>query len=136
MAVRSKYSAIKRRWRYLMSSGGSGAMAVWASLGTGAGSTVTGGRGSASTASSSFWNSKNLMAWGTPSSVTVKSLAVRPSMGLPLLSLTLTVWITNWVLVWKVVGCWAHSEQVRMIKTNTGKNARATWVLSARLFIL
>ncbi len=49
--------------------------------------------------SGSFWYSKNAMVWGFPSSVIVKSLAVRPSTGLPLLSLALTISTTNCALV-------------------------------------
>src|ERR1700722_3881025 len=60
------------------------------------------------------------MACSAPSSVTVKSFAVRPSTGLPLLSFTFTVSITNWLLVEKVAGvspagevfwptCWASN---------------------------
>src|ERR1700687_4735940 len=42
------------------------------------------------------------MVCGAPSSVTVKSLALRFSTGLPCLSFTETVSITNWLLLWKV----------------------------------
>ena len=41
---------------------------------------------------------RNVIVCGTPSSVTVKSLAVSPSTGLPLLSFTVTVSTTSWVL--------------------------------------
>ena len=41
------------------------------------------------------------MVCGTPFSVTVKSLAVRPSIGLPLLSFTVTVSTTSCVVAWK-----------------------------------
>src|SRR6266404_5329740 len=44
------------------------------------------------------------MVCGAPSSVTVKSFAVRPSTGLPFLSLTVTVSTTNCVLDWNVAG--------------------------------
>src|ERR1700733_146841 len=44
------------------------------------------------------------MACSAPSSVTVKSFAVSPSTGLPLLSFTFTVSTTNWLLVEKVEG--------------------------------
>src|SRR5580692_990702 len=57
------------------------------------------------------------MLCSAPSSVTVKSFAVRPSTGLPLLSFTFTVSTTNWLLVENVDGpapagafwpiCWA-----------------------------
>src|SRR5690349_12879787 len=78
-----------------MSPGDSGA--IWVAV---TGVTLAGcGVGSgASPASWSFWNSQNLIVCGTPFSVTVKSLAVRPSMRLPFLSLTLTISTTSCVL--------------------------------------
>ena len=51
------------------------------------------------------WNSTNAMSCGCPSSVTVKSFAVSPSMTLPSLSFTVTVWTTRRVVVLKT-GCW------------------------------
>src|SRR5689334_18756187 len=45
------------------------------------------------------------MLWGTPSSVTVKSFSVKPSMFLPSLSFTTTVSTTNCVFIWMVKGC-------------------------------
>ena len=48
--------------------------------------------------SSSFWYSKNLIVCGLPSSVTVKSSAVRPSIALPFLSLTVTSSTTSCAL--------------------------------------
>src|SRR5260370_42556705 len=60
------------------------------------------GAAAAGAVSCIFWNSQKLMVCATPSSVMVKSLAVRPSMGLPLLSVTLTVSTTNWVLLWNL----------------------------------
>src|SRR5450432_1197155 len=86
-----------------MSPGRSGAICVMVTGGagvagagvTGAGVTGAGVTGAAGGASTSFWYSQKLMVWGTLSSVTVKSLAVRPSMGLPFLSVTVTVSITS-----------------------------------------
>src|SRR5260370_23152917 len=60
------------------------------------------GAAAAGAVSCIFWNSQKLMVCATPSSVMVKSLAVRPSMGLPFLSVTPTVSITNWVLLWNL----------------------------------
>ena len=64
----------------------------------GAGGRRGGRRRGGARLSSSFWNSKKLMVCGTPSSVMMKSFAVRPSIGLPFLSLTLTVSTTSCVL--------------------------------------
>src|SRR5215469_2044181 len=65
-------------------------------------STRGAGAGALVGTSSSFWYSKNLMVWGWLSSVMVKSFAVRPSIGLPSLPLTVTVSITSVAPVMKV----------------------------------
>src|SRR3954447_6851898 len=65
-----------------------GTAGLGASVATGVGSTV----------SSSFWYSQKLIVCGCPFSVMVKSLAVRPSIGLPSLSFTETISTTSWVL--------------------------------------
>jgi hypothetical protein len=97
MALRSKYRASKRRSRYRTSPGFSGS--IWLVGSFASGTAFTGCTSTVAGAGiASFWNSKNLMACGAPSSVTVKSLAVRPSTGWPLLSVTETVSITNCVL--------------------------------------
>src|SRR5688572_30681743 len=56
------------------------------------------------TVSSNFSNSKTLIVCETLSSVRTKSSAVRPSIGLPSLSVTVTVWTTSWVATLKVKG--------------------------------
>ena len=57
-----------------------------------------GAAGAALGVSGSFWCSQKRMVCGTPFSVTVKSLAVSPSMGFPFLSFTTTVSTTSCVL--------------------------------------
>src|ERR1035441_9835620 len=52
-----------------------------------------GGKGAA--VSGRVWCSQKLIFWATPSSVMVKSLALSPSIGLPLLSLTVTASTTR-----------------------------------------
>src|SRR5580658_7479117 len=71
------------------------------------------------------------MLCSAPSSVTVKSFAVRPSTGLPFLSFTFTVSTTSWLLMEKLAGlplagafwpiCWVRAE--------TARNKRKTSVL-------
>ena len=58
----------------------------------GAGAGETGPAAASSAAGALSTTRSDSMAWGAPSSRTVKSLAVSPSTGFPLLSLTLTVW--------------------------------------------
>src|ERR1035437_2582309 len=48
--------------------------------------------------SGNVWYSQKLIFWGTPSSVIVKSFVVRPSIGLPFLSLTTTASTTRRVV--------------------------------------
>src|SRR5208283_3215691 len=61
-----------------------------------------GGGGGGSGSMASFWNSKTEIFCGLPSSSTVKSVGLRPSMGLPVLgSLTVTSTITRWALAVK-----------------------------------
>ena len=60
--------------------------------------------GSTGLESSSFSNSNTLIVCGTPSSVRTKSSLVMPSMGLPSLSVTVTVSTTNRVCTCRVKG--------------------------------
>src|SRR5579883_18953 len=90
--------ASSRRSRYLMSPGASGVICTAVTFG-GAAALATSAMVGACTGPagvlSILWNSQNLISCGTPFSVTTKSLAVSPSMGLPFLSLTLTVSTTS-----------------------------------------
>src|SRR5260370_41040624 len=70
--------------------------------GSGGGGAGAAGRGAPRSGSAdalSCWYAQKLMVWGLPSSVMTKSLAVRPSMGLPLLSLMVTTSMTSWLLL-------------------------------------
>src|SRR5579872_5554649 len=98
MEVRSKNMTIRRRSLYFRSPGFSGAMALAVTALMAAGSAglegSCAGRGFNSWGTgvvSSSWKVQILTSCGLPSSVTVKSLAVRPLMGLPSLSFTLTI---------------------------------------------
>src|SRR6185436_11714789 len=76
-------------------------------------------------AASSFWYSTNAMSCVTPSSVTTKFFAVRPSIGFPFLSFTVTVWTMSSVDDRKTGACagccWAKgSEPMRSATTSTG----------------
>ena len=125
MPWKSKYITISRRSRYLISPGLDEAIEVCTTDATG-GATGVAMEGAATaktaavsaavgaacawsegaagaskagrTASSSRWYSNTLMTCGFPSSATVKSVAFKPSMGLPSLSFTETLTITSWVV--------------------------------------
>src|SRR5580658_2989167 len=130
MAVRSKYKASRRRSRYTAGSGGATApralvaggaeTAPAETVGEVTGAIAAGASGVADSWSS--WYSQILMVCGFPSSVRMKSLEVRPPMGLPFLSLTLTVRITSCVLLENVVwpGGWAFA-------TRAARSSRKTW---------
>ena len=105
IAVRSKYRTSSRRLRYRMSPGGDDAIrasVVGATLFAAAGGGAAGAAGAAASGVPSpivtwpdaatvivgrRWNSTKLTICGSPSSVTMKSFAVRPSIGLPVLVL-------------------------------------------------
>src|SRR5262245_51390549 len=102
--------------------------AIRASVAGGAGVEAGRGAGSAGVAGTcaemggSFsrrWYSAKLTVCGSPSSVTTKSRSVSPSMGLPSLSFTLTVWMTSLVPL-RNVGCCA--EPGTNNAQNTSKN--------------
>jgi hypothetical protein len=113
----SKYRMISRRLRYRMSPGWPAE--IFASVTEPAPAFVGGGEtvGASGVASPSVsceplgrgdgrrWNSTNATACDSPSSVTTKSFAVRPSIGFPSLSFTVTVCTLSRVFVRKV-GAW------------------------------
>ena len=82
--------------------------------------TVAGGAtGVTGTASCIFWYSQKLTVCATPSSVTTKSFAVSPSIGLPLLSVTETVSTTSCVFTVIFTGVCAARPRARSIVAQT-----------------